>query len=40
MTLVPESGGRILSLIYKPTGHEQLYKNPVGVPCQIDTNVF
>ena len=26
VTLVPEFGGRILSIIYKPTGHEQLYR--------------
>jgi hypothetical protein len=32
VTLVPEFGGRILSMIYKPTGHEQLYQNPVGRP--------
>src|ERR1700730_12282638 len=25
VTLLPEFGGRILSIIYKPTGHEQLY---------------
>jgi hypothetical protein len=30
--LVPEFGGRILSIVYKPTGHEQLYRNQVGVP--------
>ncbi len=40
VTLVPEIGGRILSIIYKPTGHEQLYQNPVGVPYQIDTGIF
>ncbi len=40
VTLVPEFGGRILSIVYKPTGHEQLYQNPLGVPYQIDTNVF
>ncbi len=40
VTLVPEMGGRILSLIYKPTGHEELYQNPVGVPYQIDTGIF
>jgi hypothetical protein len=40
VTLLPEFGGRILSMIYKPTGHEELYQNPVGVPYQIDTNVF
>ena len=31
VTLVPEFGGRILSIIYKPTGHEQLYRTEVGV---------
>jgi hypothetical protein len=40
VTLVPEMGGRILSLIYKPTGHEELYQNPVGVPYQINTDIF
>jgi len=40
VTLLPDFGGRILSMIYKPTGHEELYQNPVGVPYQIDTNVF
>src|SRR6476469_9226262 len=32
VTLLPEFGGRILSIIYKPTGHEQLYRTEVGVP--------
>lgn len=32
VTLLPEYGGRILSMIYKPTGHEQLYRNPAGLP--------
>lgn len=40
VTLLPEFGGRILSILYKPTGHEELYQNPVGVPYQIDTNIF
>lgn len=40
VTLLPEYGGRILSIFYKPTGHEELYQNPVGVPYQIGTNVF
>ncbi|HZC96081.1 MAG TPA: DUF5107 domain-containing protein, partial [Bradyrhizobium sp.] len=31
VTLLPEFGGRILSIIYKPTGHEQLYRTEVGV---------
>ena len=32
VTLLPEFGGRILSIIYKPTGHEELYRTEVGVP--------
>jgi hypothetical protein len=32
VTLVPSFGARILSLLYKPTGHEELYQNPVGAP--------
>ncbi len=26
VTLLPEFGGRVLSIVYKPTGHEQLYR--------------
>jgi hypothetical protein len=40
VTLVPEFGGRILSIIYKLTGHEQLYRNEVGVPYGINANNF
>src|SRR6266508_4606518 len=40
VTLVPEFGGRILSIIYKPTGHEQLYRNEVGVPYGMTAGVF
>lgn len=40
VTLVPGYGGRILSMIYKPTGHEQLYQNPVGRPYGPQWNVF
>ena len=40
VTLVPEYGGRILSMIYKPTGHEQLYQNPVGRPYGPQWNAF
>ena len=40
VTLVPEFGGRILSIIYKPTGHEQLYRNEVGVPYGMTANIF
>ena len=35
VTLVPEFGARILSIIYKPTGKEELYQNPVGSPYGI-----
>jgi hypothetical protein len=40
VTLLPEFGGRIISLIYKPTGHEELYRTEVGVPYGIKTRVF
>jgi hypothetical protein len=40
VTLLPEFGGRILSIIYKPTGHEQLYRNEVGVPYGIEAKAF
>src|SRR5215212_5110944 len=39
-TLLPEFGGRILSIIYKPTGHEQLYRTEVGVPYGIEGGIF
>jgi hypothetical protein len=32
VTILPDFGGRILSIYYKPTGHEELYINPVGTP--------
>jgi hypothetical protein len=40
VTLLPEFGGRILSIIYKPTGHEELYRNEVGVPYGIKGGNF
>ncbi|MCL6613585.1 MAG: DUF5107 domain-containing protein [Firmicutes bacterium] len=40
VTLLPEYGGRILSLIYKPTGHEELYQNPVGLPYGMGEGNF
>ena len=40
VTLVPEFGGRILSIIYKPTGHEELYRTEVGVPYGIKAGNF
>src|SRR5947207_7289678 len=38
--LLPEFGGRILSIIYKPTGHEQLYRTEVGTPYGIKGGTF
>ena len=32
VTVVPSFGGRILSIIYKPTNHELLYQNSVAIP--------
>ncbi|MCA6110729.1 DUF5107 domain-containing protein [Bradyrhizobium cenepequi] len=40
VTLVPEFGGRILSIIYKPAGHEELYRTDVGVPYGIKAGNF
>src|SRR6202040_3771094 len=40
VALLPEFGGRILSIIYKPTGHEQLYRAEVGVPYGIKGDTF
>jgi hypothetical protein len=40
VTLLPEFGGRILSMIYKPTGHEELYRDEVGVPYGIGAGNF
>src|SRR3954468_1911383 len=40
VTLLPEFGGRILSIIYKPTGREQLYRSEVGVPYGIEGDIF
>lgn len=39
-TFAPSFGGRLLSLIYKPTGNDLLYKNPVGTQYQIGANTF
>jgi hypothetical protein len=40
VTLVPGFGGRIISIIYKPTGHEQLYRTEVGAPYGIKGGTF
>jgi len=40
VTLLPGFGGRILSIIYKPTGHEELYRTQVGVPYGMKDGNF
>src|ERR1700687_6501926 len=40
VTLLPEFGGRILSIIYKPTGLEKLYRTEVAVPYGIKGGRF
>lgn len=40
VTLLPEFGARILSILYKPTGHEQLYRTQVGVPYGMKGGAF
>src|ERR1700758_1470893 len=40
VTLLPEFGGRILSIIYKPTGHEELYRTEVGMPYGMNGGTF
>ncbi|MEE8390512.1 MAG: DUF5107 domain-containing protein [Anaerolineae bacterium] len=32
VTLLPELGGRVYQMIFKPTGHNELYQNPVIKP--------
>jgi len=34
VTLLPELGGRVYQMIYKPTGHNELYQNPVIKPTR------
>jgi hypothetical protein len=38
--VVPDFGGRIVSMVYKPTNHEQLYTTPCGVPYGINAGNF
>jgi len=33
-TVLPELGGRVYELIFKPTGHSEFYRNPVLKPTQ------
>ncbi|WP_026960430.1 DUF5107 domain-containing protein [Aliagarivorans taiwanensis] len=40
LEVLPEFGGRIISMVNKTTGHESLYQNPVGTPYLMDQGVF
>lgn len=40
VTLLPDYGGRILSLLHKPTNRELLYQNPVGTPYLMQQDIF
>ncbi len=40
VTLLPDYGGRILSIVHKPTGHELLYQNPLGTPYLMYDEIF
>ena len=40
LVLVPEYGGRVLSFVYKPTGHENLYQSACGSPYGINEGNF
>ncbi len=40
VTILPDFGGRILSLVNKITGNEELYQNPVGTPYLIGSGIF
>ncbi|MGB8318755.1 MAG: DUF5107 domain-containing protein [Ignavibacteriaceae bacterium] len=40
VTVIPEFGARIVSMIYKPTGKEELYLNPCGAPYGVGEDWF
>ncbi len=40
VTLLPDYGGRILSILHKPTGRELLYQNPLGTPYLMNEDIF
>jgi hypothetical protein len=40
VTLLPSYGGRILSIVHKPTGRELLYQNPIGTPYLMLQDIF
>ena len=40
VTLLPDYGGRILSIVHKPTNREFLYQNPIGTPYLMLEGIF
>lgn len=40
VTLLPKYGGRILSIVHKPTNTELLYQNPIGTPYLMGEGIF
>lgn len=40
VTLLPEYGGRILSILHKASGRELLYQNPLGTPYLMLEGIF
>jgi hypothetical protein len=40
VTLLPRYGGRILSIVHKPTNQELLYQNPIGTPYLMGEGIF
>ncbi len=40
VTILPSFGGRVLSIVHKPTGRELLYQNPVGTPYLMKQGIF
>jgi hypothetical protein len=40
VTLLPSYGGRVLSIVHKPTNRELLYQNPLGTPYLMNEDIF
>lgn len=40
VTLLPSYGGRVLSIVHKPTNRELLYQNPIGTPYLMFEDIF
>jgi hypothetical protein len=40
VTILPSYGGRVLSIVHKPTNRELLYQNPIGTPYLMQEGIF